>query len=154
MMVLGALILVSPLQRLFLPWLGLAVCPLASAAASLSPPPACGPAACQPPAAALLHCRAPSPVRHSSPSERLVRPLPSPPPAQLCIVVPFIIPVFLPLGVAFFWIRARYLATSREVKRWEATSRSPVFASFSAILKVGQATRAPPRSLAHKHARL
>jgi hypothetical protein len=58
-------------------------------------------------------------------------------PFQLCIVVPFIIPVFLPLGVGFFWVRARYLATSREVKRWEATSRSPVFASFSAILKVG-----------------
>ena len=51
------------------------------------------------------------------------------------IVVPFIIPVFLPLGFGFFWVRARYLATSREVKRWEATSRSPVFASFSAILK-------------------
>lgn len=51
------------------------------------------------------------------------------------IVVPFIIPVFLPLGFGFFWVRGRYLATSREVKRWEATSRSPVFASFSAILK-------------------
>ncbi|KAL4420399.1 hypothetical protein ABPG75_010055 [Micractinium tetrahymenae] len=53
----------------------------------------------------------------------------------LMTVVPFIIPVFLPLGAGFFWVRARYLATSREVKRWEATSRSPVFASFSAILK-------------------
>ncbi|KAL4424666.1 hypothetical protein ABPG77_004473 [Micractinium sp. CCAP 211/92] len=53
----------------------------------------------------------------------------------LMVVVPFIIPVFLPLGFGFFWVRGRYLATSREVKRWEATSRSPVFASFSAILK-------------------
>ena len=59
------------------------------------------------------------------------------PPLQLMVVVPFVIPVFLPLGIAFFWVRRRYLATSREVKRFEATTRSPVFASFSALLKVG-----------------
>ncbi|PRW21108.1 multidrug resistance-associated 1 isoform X3 [Chlorella sorokiniana] len=53
----------------------------------------------------------------------------------LMIVVPFIIPVFLPLGIAFFWVRRHYVQTSREVKRWEATTRSPVFASFSAVLK-------------------
>lgn len=55
---------------------------------------------------------------------------------QLMVVVPFIIPVFLPLGFGFFWVRRRYLATSREVKRFEAISRSPVYASFSAVLKV------------------
>ena len=53
------------------------------------------------------------------------------------VVVPFVIPVFLPLGLAFFWVRRRYLCTSRELKRFEATTRSPVFASFSALLKVG-----------------
>jgi ATP-binding cassette subfamily C (CFTR/MRP) protein 4 len=52
------------------------------------------------------------------------------------VSVPFIIPLFLPLAAAFFLIRAAYMRTSREIKRWEATSRSPVFASFSAILKV------------------
>lgn len=94
------------------------------------------------------------------------------------IVVPFIIPVFLPLGLAFFWVsmsrvlrawagfcwtarkpgacsqqpppptaaaactaarlqvRRRYVCASREIKRWDAVTRSPVFASFSAILKV------------------
>ncbi len=55
---------------------------------------------------------------------------------QLMIVVPYIIPVFLPLGFGFFWVRRRYLATSREVKRFEAVSRSPVYSSFSAVLKV------------------
>ena len=35
-------------------------------------------------------------------------------------------------------MRRHYIRTSREVKRWEATSRSPVFASFSALLKVRQ----------------
>lgn len=33
--------------------------------------------------------------------------------------------------------RQRYVTCSREVKRWDATSRSPVYASFSACLKVG-----------------
>jgi hypothetical protein len=37
----------------------------------------------------------------------------------------------------FVGCRQRYITTSREVKRWDATSRSPVYASFSATLKVG-----------------
>jgi hypothetical protein len=32
--------------------------------------------------------------------------------------------------------RQRYIMTSREVKRWDATSRSPVYASLSSTLKV------------------
>lgn len=32
--------------------------------------------------------------------------------------------------------RQRYIMTSREVKRWDATSRSPVYASLSTTLKV------------------
>jgi hypothetical protein len=37
----------------------------------------------------------------------------------------------------FLWFcRQRYITTSREIKRWDATSRSPVYASFSATLKV------------------
>lgn len=54
------------------------------------------------------------------------------------VVVPFIIPVFVPLSLGFFWVRRRYLATSREVKRFEAVTRSPVYSSLSAILKVGE----------------
>eukprot|EP00887_Chlorella_sp_A99_P004200 scaffold15.g4200.t1 len=42
----------------------------------------------------------------------------------LIIVVPFILPIFAPLSVAFW-----------EVKRFDAVTRSPVYASFSAILK-------------------
>ncbi|GFR41482.1 hypothetical protein Agub_g2173, partial [Astrephomene gubernaculifera] len=53
----------------------------------------------------------------------------------VCIAVPVILPVFLPLLVAFWWVRRRYITASREVKRWEAVTRSPVFASFSATLK-------------------
>lgn len=52
------------------------------------------------------------------------------------VAVPVILPVFLPLFVAFWWLRQRYVQTSREVKRLEAITRSPVYASFSATLKV------------------
>lgn len=60
----------------------------------------------------------------------------------VAIAVPFIIPVFLPLLALFWWVRTQYVITSREVKRLEAQTRSPVFASFSAALKV-------PAVLAH-----
>lgn len=51
------------------------------------------------------------------------------------IAVPIVLPVFLPLGVLFAYIRNRYISTSREVKRLEAVTRSPVYAAFSATLK-------------------
>lgn len=34
-----------------------------------------------------------------------------------------ILPVFLPLVAAFYWLRIRYVKTSREIKRWEAVTR-------------------------------
>ena len=53
----------------------------------------------------------------------------------LVVVVPFILPVFIPLGIVFFWVQRRYLKTSRELKRFEAITRSPLYAAFSATLK-------------------
>jgi ABC-type multidrug transport system fused ATPase/permease subunit len=53
----------------------------------------------------------------------------------VAVAVPVVLPVFLPLVVAFWWLRKRYVATSREVKRLEAVTRSPVYASFSATLR-------------------
>ncbi|DBA75192.1 TPA: hypothetical protein ACH3X1_010497 [Trebouxia sp. C0004] len=53
----------------------------------------------------------------------------------MIIAVPFVLPTLLPLVVAFFWLRHRYITTGREVKRFDATTRSPVYASFSAALK-------------------
>ena len=49
--------------------------------------------------------------------------------------VPFILPFFLPLALLFWLVRSRYIAASREVKRWEATTKSPIFDKFSASLK-------------------
>lgn len=53
----------------------------------------------------------------------------------LAVVIPVILPIFVPLLIVFVIIRRRYLYSSREIKRYEATTRSPVYASFSAILK-------------------
>ena len=41
----------------------------------------------------------------------------------VCIAVPVILPVFVPLGLAFVHIQRRYVATSREIKRLEAVTR-------------------------------
>ena len=53
----------------------------------------------------------------------------------IAIAVPVILPIFLPLLAAFYHYRQKYVATSREVKRYEAVTRSPVYAAFSATLK-------------------
>jgi ABC-type multidrug transport system fused ATPase/permease subunit len=47
----------------------------------------------------------------------------------------YIIPIFLPLAYLFLRIRQYYLASSRDVKRLEAVTRSPVYAMFSATIK-------------------
>lgn len=44
--------------------------------------------------------------------------------------------LLLLLAMVFSLNRQRYIMTSREVKRWDATSRSPVYASLSTTLKV------------------
>ena len=53
----------------------------------------------------------------------------------IAIANPPVIPVFLPLAYIFLRIRAYYVVTSREVKRIEAVTRSPVYAMFSTTLK-------------------
>eukprot|EP00879_Flechtneria_rotunda_P017481 GHRR01018328.1.p1 GENE.GHRR01018328.1~~GHRR01018328.1.p1 ORF type:complete len:1541 (+),score=583.94 GHRR01018328.1:446-5068(+) len=53
----------------------------------------------------------------------------------VAIAVPFILPIFAALLITFYYFKQRYIFTSREVKRWESTSKSPVYASFSATLK-------------------
>lgn len=52
----------------------------------------------------------------------------------LCVVVPVILPIFVPLIAVFVYIQRRYLRTSRELKRFEAVTRSPVYSQFTNIL--------------------
>ena len=54
----------------------------------------------------------------------------------MCLVVPWIIPAFVPFVILFFSIRRRYLRASREVKRSDATSRSPLYSRLDSISKV------------------
>ncbi|GAX82138.1 hypothetical protein CEUSTIGMA_g9566.t1 [Chlamydomonas eustigma] len=53
----------------------------------------------------------------------------------VCIAVPVILPVFLPLILLFYYVRGRYIVASRECKRWEAVTRSPLYAFFTQSIK-------------------
>jgi ATP-binding cassette subfamily C (CFTR/MRP) protein 4 len=47
---------------------------------------------------------------------------------------PFVLVVLIPLVFAFNWLRSYYMDTSREIKRVEALSRSPIFSQLSETL--------------------
>ncbi|XP_006211067.1 ATP-binding cassette sub-family C member 4 [Vicugna pacos] len=50
-------------------------------------------------------------------------------------VIPWIAIPLVPLGIIFFVLRRYFLATSRDVKRLESTTRSPVFSHLSSSLQ-------------------
>jgi ATP-binding cassette, subfamily C (CFTR/MRP), member 4 len=52
----------------------------------------------------------------------------------VCVTLPYVTLLVLPMGILFWFARRRYLASSREIKRLEAVSRSPVYAEFGATL--------------------
>ncbi len=53
----------------------------------------------------------------------------------VCISIPYLTILMAPLAYLFVVFRTRYLRSSREVKRLEATTRSPVYADFSSTLE-------------------
>lgn len=54
--------------------------------------------------------------------------------ALVCVFVPWVLVILLPLVVAFVKVRSYHLRTSREVKRLEAVARSPVHDLFAETL--------------------
>lgn len=54
----------------------------------------------------------------------------------LVVAIPFVLPLVALLLVLFVRLRRKYVKTSREVKRYEGMSRSPVYAALSEALKV------------------
>ncbi|XP_040034735.2 ATP-binding cassette sub-family C member 4 isoform X1 [Gasterosteus aculeatus] len=55
--------------------------------------------------------------------------------AVAACVIPFILIPVIPLLVVFLYLRRFYLCTSRDVKRLESTTRSPVFSHLSSSLQ-------------------
>ena len=53
---------------------------------------------------------------------------------------PWVLLILIPLLPAFWWIRKFYLQSSRQIKRLESVTRSPVYAQFSSSLNGGLST--------------
>ena len=56
------------------------------------------------------------------------------------IVNPWVLLILIPLLPAFWWLRRFYLRSSRQLKRLESVTRSPVYALFSSSLNGGLST--------------
>ena len=54
--------------------------------------------------------------------------------ASIASVAPYILAIVAPIIPVFLWLRRYYLQSSREVKRLDAVSRSPIYAFFSSTL--------------------
>lgn len=52
----------------------------------------------------------------------------------ICVTFWYMIFLLPPMVYVFIVLQRRYLRTSREIKRWEAVSRSPIYSDFSATL--------------------
>lgn len=53
----------------------------------------------------------------------------------VCVSIPYVTIILVPLGFGFVNLRTKYIKCSREVKRIESTTRSPIYADFSSILE-------------------
>jgi ABC-type multidrug transport system fused ATPase/permease subunit len=54
--------------------------------------------------------------------------------ASIASVAPYILAIVAPFLPVFVWLRTHYLTTSREIKRLDAVSRSPIYAFFASTL--------------------
>ncbi|XP_066507559.1 canalicular multispecific organic anion transporter 1 [Hoplias malabaricus] len=48
----------------------------------------------------------------------------------ICLATPFFIIVILPLGVIYFFVQRFYVSTSRQLRRLDSVSRSPIYSHF------------------------
>lgn len=52
----------------------------------------------------------------------------------ISVVTPAFVALIIPLGAMYYWIQRYYLRTSRELKRLDSISRSPIYAHFQESL--------------------
>lgn len=51
-------------------------------------------------------------------------------------VSPAIMAMLVPLALAYLWVQARFIATSREIKRLDSVAMSPIYSHFLETLSV------------------
>ena len=85
-------------------------------------------------------------VRRRSTARTPLSPLCLPSPvlgvSVVSVVTQYFIAIIVPIVVFFLWIQGFFRATSRELKRLEGTTRSPIFSSFGETLQGLQVIRA------------
>ena len=53
---------------------------------------------------------------------------------MIVTVVPFFGVVIVPVSIAFYFVQSVYVSTSRQLKRLESVSRSPIYSHFGETL--------------------